>query len=366
MIRTVQVALYLIVVSGFRATSANNDIELPLLAFVTMGCSMSTVVTTMANKLLEAHGFKMMLHPNYGDSEVLNLNCIGTGQHMSVEIMKKKNMFYRPDEKGNSVNRIISAMRRYVAFKDIHHSNSVVKFDSVCLTGRDQQPLRDFLRSIPLRTVALYRRNVLDFATCYVRDFYGKCSHHEGQVKRISPGHDSVNATTGQPSDVCFKRRSYHGDEKYATKAKFNIDSLEALLNYFGASERNLKRIINSIRDHNPRNPPLSVASEDLMAYEYRKFDGKKRGHENTMGKGDIQDISASVNISVSTWNTVLRHFGLARPNETVIRNVLEYSKPGSKTLLPHKYSIFNVDEVEFELKRIGNITYFRSDGKKI
>ena len=102
------------------------------------------------------------------------------------------------------------------------------------------------------------------------------------------------------------------------------------------------------------------------MAYEYREFDGKKWGHENTMGKErDIQDISANMNISVSTWNTVLRHFGLARPNETVIRNVLENSNPGSKTLLPHKYSIFNVDEVEFELKRIGNITYFRPDGKE-
>lgn len=340
------------------ADEENKETVLPLLAFVSMGCSMSTVVNMIANRLLAAHGYRMM--PDYektGDKEVINLNCLGTAQNMPVEVLKKKNMFFRPEDEGTGIDRIISAMKRYVRFKDSNRSNIVVKFDSICLTDPAQKPLRVYLRSIfGLKTVALYRRNVLDLATCFVRDFYGKCSRHNGYVKRLSPGHDSVNATSGHSSDVCFRRRSYHGNEKFATKAKFNIETLEPLLNFFGASKDGLLHIANGLkswtRKEGQGRPSQAVAAEDLMAFEY---------HPN-YGNAPHTTITSNIDISIGAWTTVLREFGVAKPNKTTIRDVLCDSDPASKTLFPHSHSIFNVDEVEIELKRIGNLTYFRPE----
>ena len=56
------------------ADEENKETVLPLLAFVSMGCSMSTVVNMIANRLLAAHGYRMM--PDYektGDKEVINM-----------------------------------------------------------------------------------------------------------------------------------------------------------------------------------------------------------------------------------------------------------------------------------------------------
>jgi hypothetical protein len=338
---------------------------------------MSSVILSLSNRMVAAHHFKIMpdkddssIVRTSGDREVFNLDCAGKG-NISEKILQKKNPFYSAHDPGTHVDKIISAMERFMKYKNSQQSNVVVKIDSICLV-MCKELAKYIKRRIAPRLVVIYRRNMLDSTVCYVRDFYGKCSNQNGYLKHISPGHDSVDAITGESSTLCFDRRrggwknGQDNSSSSSTKAKFRIDTFPQIIKYFAKSSPALVKQATQINSAVPHKPVISIAAEDLMAFEYQPehlvlAKGSPSSSSSSLQEKSEKDRNFRMEISVRAWMRMLQQWGI-QPDDVTVREVLKQSAPSSKILYPHSHTIYNAVEVQEEMRKMNLTSMFRAD----
>lgn len=330
-------------------TSVRHPDPLPLLAVITNGCSMSTFVVATANRMIRAHNYPIFLRGGVpGSLEVLNLNC--TGEDVRLEKrLQRKNPYYNISETGNNTAKILSGVNRLIDSKIKNEGNLVVKFDYKCLSVPE---IMDGLKQYELRIVVTYRRNVLDLATCHVRDWSGcpQPLYHRAQ-RSYTPGHLSVNASTGEQSNLCFQRRDFPDG---AIMAKYNIRTLTRYIRQWMNTQYKYDKAALEVGTSGRVSSLLAVAAEDLSAYEFQPINVTSLSPSDRM-----QDSLARVNLSIHSWKTLLDQFGVQSDNN-IIREVLESHGKDSRTLKPHSNSIYNADEVLEELKLNHLDHYFR------
>ena len=217
----------------------------------------------------------------------------------------------------------------------------------------------DGLKQYELRVVVTYRRNVLDLATCFVRDWIG-CPqpryHGDKDERRTAQrshtlGHLSVNASTGEQSNLCFQRRHFPDG---AIMAKYNISTLTRYILQFMNRQYKYDKAALEVGTSGRVSSLLAVAAEDLSAYEFQPINVTSLSPSDRM-----QDSLARMNLSIHSWKTLLDQFGVQSDNN-IIREVLESHGKDSRTLKPHSNSIYNADEVLEELKLNHLDHYFR------
>tara|TARA_A100001015_G_C14953702_1_gene697845 strand:+ start:485 stop:1360 length:876 start_codon:yes stop_codon:yes gene_type:complete len=288
--------------------------------------------------------------------EVLNLNCTGDEVRLEKEVALRRNPYYNISETKNNTAKILSGMNRLIDSKIKSEGNLVVKFDPKCLNVPE---IMDGLKQYELRVVVTYRRNVLDLATCFVRDWIG-CPqpryHGDKDERRTAQrshtlGHLSVNASTGGQSHLCFQRR-YFPDG--AIMAKYNISTLTRYIRQFMNRQYKYDKSALEVGISGGVSSLLAVAAEDLSAYEFQPINVASLSPSDRM-----QDSLARMNLSIHSWKTLLDQFGVQSDNN-IIREVLESHGKDSRTLKPHSKSIYNADEVLEELKLNHLDHYFR------
>lgn len=354
----VMLLVVLVTVCAADTTSVQHPHDpLPLLAVVTAGCSMSTFVVSLANRMIGAHNYPIFLRGGRpGCMEVLHLNCTGEEVRLQNGGLYR-NPYYNISETGNNTAKILSGMNRLIVNKIKNQGNLVVKFNLGCLSVPE---IMDGLKQHELRVVVTYRRNVLDLATCVVRDWLG-CpqphhNHGDEDVRRNRQwmwtlGHLSVNASTGDQSHLCFQRR-FSQDE--AIMAKYNISTLIRYIRRTMNRQYMHDKLALEVGASGRVSSLLAVAAEDLSAYEFQPINVTSLSPSDRM-----QDSLARMNLSIRSWKTLLDQFGVQSDN-SIIREVLESHGRDSRTLKPHSKSIYNADEVLEELKLNHLDHYFR------
>jgi hypothetical protein len=262
------------------------------------GCDGSTAMLQHAAVILIMHGINV--GPHDGQKELLDA---------------KRNPFINKDN-----NDIFVAMKGLQ--NDRRKHNQTLLFKSILHRDLEATVSRHL---VEMGTLAVYstRRNKLDQLICMIRDCFLNTDEH------TTPYGYAVDAH-GNPSRLCFERR-----ESKAKEYKANL------------KVRDSKKGKNYLLDN-------------LEFFEMRERDGearlKKAGYEPAMVHYEdlvaFQEDKHLVNLSYDSWCTVLKAWGVT-PDENKLWTYLS-NQAGIWTRRSTKSTIFNVDEVEAELKRLG------------
>jgi len=246
------------------------------------GCSMSSALEEFIKSLLQEYGADLLF---YGDWEFLT---------------KDKNRYITPDEP-----KLAVALEKLWETASSQGKSVLIKFDRWIINDN----MKDLFRNIiPYKVIVAYRGNYLDRMVCTVRDCF---ENGFGTA---------VWADTGKKSNICFERRF----SNKTTKAKLVPVELMRGLEVFMPKWKD--RLQKSVKRMLGRREPIErVTTEDLW-----EFQG---------GSTRVRSLLA--------WHVLLNAWELPE-NDFILDKVMDswIAKHGKRPLLPHKETIYNLEEL--------------------
>lgn len=262
------------------ASAAN----VPLRVHLIEGCSGSTFISKFACRLLELH----------------NITCLGQGellkQQYATKLMPK-------------ATTTVAAIRMMAAHAKAHGNASYV------IKAQLYRLKPDVIRALKREgaiIVNMGRANILDRAVCEVRD----CMHENG--RRMGwPVFEN-----GTRSKLCYVRRR----SRSRTWAWFDMEQLTPGLNAELQQGRQQKAFLMK---NFPSSPNITVASEDLAAFQY--------GADGHL-------------VSLQAWTRVLSEWRV-QVNRAAIERLLISMEGSRPPPVPHAEVIYNIAVLEEALR---------------
>lgn len=282
------------------------------------GCSETSAIELYTTEIVKAHGIK---HMNSVSHEFLRGNVKASRGYFKnpyyTKMVIDRNMTRTVAKHANFTNMIIESIQ--LAQHNAKKFNGVMFFKaSVPQFKKLKERFDQELDGISY--IGLYRENALDRCACLVKDCF-----HNAKAKDYG---DSVFASNGTKSDMCFQRRK-HPEVKI--QAKFH--NVEKCL-------KDDQALIDFTKDK----PFDSVSSESLMAFEYSmSMDVFETAIDHWM-KYLKPFLRGTLNREVVT--SVLEKFQGTRKMKSQANAIYDYEKLRDRLMDSEQWGVYLRDEV--------------------
>ena len=227
-------------------------------------------------------------------------------------LRENKNCFYKGSPEGESLrDQALMASAMTQTNDAIVEKNAIWLFNPPPLNGVTLQRALD----MGTRAVSMIRSNRLDRMICQVRDCFDR-----------SLG-SSVNASTGQDSDLCFERR--HVANPDLTKVKFYPDQILRGLRDYEKELEDQSALLQNFSSI------VTVTFEHLFAFEF--------------------DATTGLQESTTEWHKLLKALGYSLQERDISDLLKKTGLVGTMTRKNHKDLVFNYDELETIINQQNN-----------
>jgi len=294
---------------GFVPENPLTLVDAPARTLIVDGCSGSTYMLSLSQRLLVAHG--------------VSVHAVGEGGCHKEDLIKHIPKYLTDAEK-EKIKDLDLTQSLKLAVEAVQRNNETLFFKTnTQLQSWDPsfQVMGTFFKDTGIKAALVFRNNILDWNVCRIRDcFAGRALGHP------------VNEN-GVEDKACFERRE---DPTLSTWALVNP---EKMVSEIKQTEIDRVETLKKLRE-------LGLVTEELYSEDLLSFELSSEG----LGR------------SVKGWKKILSSWGIAASTK-IIEEVLtqepltgKLPQPG-----PHSDVIYNIDEVESELRKNGLEHYLRT-----